>query len=270
MNLAERRHFEAEGYVVLREVFGAEQVVELRDAIISLTKKLSRSDRSHDTGFDPWYAEDGHGDPINPNRVIYLNDLHLRQPRLDAHMRSHELASIFCSIWDADLRSFQAAAVIKPKQDNGEWRGWHQDMPDYEPLSNDRNACAIVYLDHMGPDTGGTSLVPRSHRSGLPERTLTPVAGWPRKLKRRSIAGFDESTANVVAPQFGPGDALIFHSCLYHKANNNRDDVSKIGLINVYQAEDCIDIERRNTFKAANIPITRDRVPIAASEAAVK
>jgi hypothetical protein len=259
---AELRRFDREGYLVLRELFPPAEVLELRDAIASLTMTLGRIDRSPDTGFDPWHRDDGQGDSINPNRVIYLNDLHLRHPRLDRHMRSPELAGIFCALWDADIVSFQAASVIKPPRDNCEWRGWHQDMPDYVPLSNDRNACAIVYLDDMGPDTGGTSLVPGTHRVGLQERTYTAVEGWPEKLKRRSIAGFDESAAETVAPEFGAGDALIFHSSLYHKANNNRDDRSKIGLINVYQAEDCIDLEGRNTFKAADLPITRNRMPI--------
>ena len=247
-------------------MFGGREVDALRAAIGGILGALSRADRSPDVGFDPWWPEDGGGDALNPNRVVYVNDLHLRHARLDWLMRSEQLAEIFCSLWDCDIKAFQAATVVKPNEHNAEYRGWHQDMPDYVPLTDDRNACAITYLGEMGPDTGGTSLVPRTHTSGLPERTYETVEGWPEKLKRRSIAGFDESSADIVAPSFEPGDVLVFHSSLYHKANNNGTKASKVGLINVYQAHDCYDIEGRNQFAAGDLPITQNRRLLTAAE----
>ena len=251
--------FDREGFLILKGLFDPNEVVELRSAMMELMQRLGFSDRSSDTGFDPLRREEGQGDAINPNRLVFLDDLHTRHPRLDAHMRSQKLADVFCPLWDADIKSFQAASVIKPPQDNNEWRGWHQDMPDYVPLSNDRNACAITYLFEMGPNSGGTSLVPGSHRWGLKERTYETVHGWPERLKRRSMEGFDPEEHDILAPSFNPGDVFVFHSSLYHKANNNMTDVSKVGLINVYQAEDCMDVSSRNKLKAANLPITKGR-----------
>ena len=251
--------FDESGYLVLRGVFDEPEVAELLTATSTLMQQLGFEDRAADTGFDPLCRAEGQGDAINPNRLVFLDDLHRRHPRLDAHMRSQKLADVFCALWDADIKSFQAASVIKPPQDNNEWRGWHQDMPDYVPLSNDRNACAITYLHEMGEETGGTSLIPESHRWGLKERTYETVAGWPERLKRRSMAGFDPDDHEIVAPLFNPGDVFVFHSSLYHKANNNMTDTSKVGLINVYQAADCMDVTSRNKLKAADLPITKRR-----------
>ncbi|MBJ38991.1 MAG: hypothetical protein CMD83_11090 [Gammaproteobacteria bacterium] len=261
-----RRAYADDGYFILRGLFDADEVASLKAAMHELLAEVTPEDRSPDIGFDPWkrLVPNGvaDGDANNPYRVIYMNDLHLRHSRLDAHMRSTKIAEVFCDLWDADINAFQSASVIKPNQQDNAYHGWHQDMPDYVPLSNDRNGCVITYLDEMGPDTGGTSLVAGTHRvplDALPERTYTEVDGWPGKLRRRGIAGFDPAAAPVVSPEFHPGDALFFHSSLYHRANSNADEVSKIGLINVYMAADCVDLTARNQFKAGEVRVTRDR-----------
>ncbi|MDA0791096.1 MAG: phytanoyl-CoA dioxygenase family protein [Proteobacteria bacterium] len=252
---SQTQQYERDGYFIVTGLFDGGEVRQLREAMIGLLQSFSLSDRCPDVGFDPWRRTDG--DDANPNRIVYLNDLHLRHARLNQHMRSEKLAEIFTGLWQADVNAFQAASVIKPNDYNADYLGWHQDTPDYVPLSNDRNGCVITYLDHMGPDTGGTSLVPGTHRSGLPKRIYLPVDGWPEYLKKRTMEGFDEDKATIVAPHFNPGDALVFHSSIYHKANANYSATTKIGLINVYQAVDCVDLTRRNQFKAADLPITR-------------
>lgn len=179
-------------------------------------------------------------------------------------MRTSKLAQVFCDLYGPDINGFQSAAVIKTPQLNNDFHGWHQDAPDYVPLSNYKNGCAITYLHAMGPDTGGTSLVPGSHRDGVFDRSYEAVEGWP--VKKRVIVGFDAYEARAIAPKFTPGDVLVFDSWLMHRANSNYTDASKIGLINVYQAKDCIDLENRNTFGPANLPITRSRNILSAEE----
>ena len=253
--------YEHQGYFVMRGLFDATEITELRLAVCAILQELTRDQRSHDVGFDPW-SKEGTGDTLNPNRVVYVNDLHLRKPKLEQHMRSAKLTGVFCDLWDEDIKAFQCATVVKPNNYDADYLGWHQDMVDYVPLSNDRNGCAITYLADMGPMSGGTSLVPGSHRSALLERTHSPVPGWPSYLKKRGMQGFTEEGANIVSPQFQAGDVLVFHSSLYHKANSNFTPHSAIGLINVYQAVDCLDLQQRNKFKAADLPITLNRQPL--------
>lgn len=240
-----------DGYLVLRAFFDGGDVDELHDATAEILRSAKRGTRG--IGFDPWTTEPG--DPLNPHRVYYYNDIFLEHPRLDEHMRDPRLAAAFVDLYDNDIDAYQSATVVKPAMMNFDFQGWHQDAPDYVPLSNYKLASALTYLGDMGPDTGGTSLVPGSHRDGLFERGYVEMPRWP--VKKRVIVGFEPFAKRIVTPQFRPGDVLIFHPCLMHRANSNYTSVSKIGLINAYRAVDCIDLEGRNTFKADNIAITR-------------
>ena len=232
----------------------------MRDAAGEILSGATRG--TPGVGFDPWTKQPG--DEVNPNRVTYLNDIFLMHERFDAHMRASALTQIFCELYGPDINGFQSATVIKTPQLNNDFHGWHQDAPDYVPLSNFKNGCAITYLHAMGPDTGGTSLVPGSHRDGVFERGYETVEGWP--VKKRVIVGFETYEALAIAPEFNPGDVLVFDSWLMHRANSNYTNESKIGLINVYQAKDCIDLEDRNTFGPVNLPITRSGATLSAEE----
>ena len=243
--------FERDGYLILRGFFDKAEVAELRDATVEILGRAKRG--APGVGFDPWTTEPG--DALNPNRVYYDNDIFLKHPRLDAHMRNPRLATVFYELYGSDIDAFQSATVVKPAMMNFDFQGWHQDAPDYIPLSNYKLSSALTYLGEMGPDTGGTSLVPGSHHDGLFERGYVEIPGWP--VKKRIIVGFEKYESRIVTPQFHPGDVLIFHPCLMHRANSNTTGESKIGLINAYRSVDCIDLEARNTFKADNIPITR-------------
>ena len=170
-------------------------------------------------------------------------------------MRDERLAAVFCELYECDVDAFQSATVVKPPMTNFDFQGWHQDAPDYIPLSNFKLSSALTYLCEMGPDTGGTSVVPRSHRVGLMDRQYVEIEGWP--IRKRVLSEFERFEDRIVTPQFYPGDVLIFHPCLMHRANSNYTPESKIGLINAYRAVDCIDLTDRNSFKADRIPITR-------------
>lgn len=245
--------YDANGFLVLRGFFDTGVVSELRDAMIELLSSTPRG--TPGVGFDPWSSDPG--DVLNPHRVYWYNDIFLQHPRLNAHMHDERLASVFCELYNNDVDAFQSATVVKPPMTNFDFQGWHQDAPDYIPLSNFKLASALTYLCDMGPDTGGTSVVPGSHLEGLFDRRYVKVEGWP--VRKRVLVEFEKFQDRVVTPQFHPGDVLIFHPCLMHRANSNYAEESKIGLINAYRSTDCIDITSRNTFKADQIPIVRSR-----------
>ena len=253
LNNAEIEAFEKDGFLILRSFFDMGIVAELRDAMAELLSETRRGTRG--VGFDPWTS--GPGDDLNPHRVYWYNDIFLQSPRLNEHMHDSRLAAVFCALYDNDIDAYQSATVIKPPMTNFDFQGWHQDAPDYIPLSNFKLSSALTYLCEMGADTGGTSVIPGSHLEGLFNRRYVEVEGWP--VRKRVLEGFVDYEDKVVTPEFHPGDVLIFHPCLMHRANSNYTDESKIGLINAYRSIDCIDITERNTYKADRIPITRRR-----------
>lgn len=256
LSSAQLDEYERNGCLILRSFWNADTVAELREVSISVLRGIPPGRKG--VGYHPGTKE--LGDAINPSRITYMNDIHLIHPRFDAHMRCKEFAQLFLDLYSCDVMAFQAASVIKTPNFSYEYQGWHQDAPDYTPLTNYKLASVITYLAEMGPDTGGTSYVPRSHRLGLFERKYVKVDGFP--IRKRLLDGFEKFEHLVESPQFYPGDVLLFHPCLIHVANSNRTDESKIGLINAYRASDCIDLTERNTFLADNISITLNRRPI--------
>ena len=141
--------FERDGYLILRGFFDKAEVAELRDATVEILGRAKRG--APGIGFDPWTTEPG--DALNPNRVYYYNDIFLKHPRLDAHMRNPRLATVFYELYGSDIDAFQSATVVKPAMMNFDFQGWHQDAPDYIPLSNYKLSSALTYLGEMGPDT---------------------------------------------------------------------------------------------------------------------
>ena len=249
LNEEQLDHFESEGYIILPGFFGEAEVQELLEAMRRILPTIKRGTPA--TSHDPWTEEPG--DDLNPLRVGYINDLFEYDQRLDDHMRSERLVGVMMDLFGPDITAFQSATVIKTPQLDFDYHGWHQDMYDYQPLSNFKNANAMTYLGDMGPGTGSTSLVPRSHLVEFLQPMWEDVEGWPKKQRR--LEGFEKYEADVVTPHFRPGDVLVFDSRLMHRANSNADDATKIGLVNVYQSADCIDIEGKNDFHVANLPI---------------
>ena len=252
LNAGQIERFEKDGFLILREFFDATVIAELLGAMVELLSATTRG--TFGVGFDPWSTEPG--DELNPHRVYWFNDIFLKHPRLNAHMHDERLAAVFCDLYRTDIDAYQSATVVKPPMINFDFQGWHQDAPDYVPLSNFKLSSALTYLCEMGPDTGGTSVVPGSHLAGLFDRRYVDIEGWP--VRKRVLAKFERFEEHVVTPQFRPGDVLIFHPCLMHRANSNYSSESKIGLINAYRSVDCVDLTNRNSYKADRIPITRD------------
>ena len=95
-----------------------------------------------------------------------------------------------------------------------------------------------------GPDSGSTSLIPRTHKTPdnwegpilLPKKTIR--AGWPEP--QRSVHGIEALEPRIVTPSFAEGDVFVWDSWLLHRANSNYEQLSKIGIVQVFCRADCV------------------------------
>lgn len=110
----------------------------------------------------------------------------------------------------------QQNGVINPPNNDHTQSAWHRDLP-YQHFVTSRPLAvsALWCLDDFNEETGGTWVLPASHRA-----ELFPSEGY--------IASHETA---IVARA---GDALVFDAMLYHRAGNNRSAQVRRGLNHVY------------------------------------
>lgn len=110
----------------------------------------------------------------------------------------------------------QQNGVVNPPGADNYQAGWHRDLP-YQHFVSSRPLAisALVCLDPFTAETGGTHVLPGSHRA----------EAFP-------------SDEYVLAHELGltaePGDALVFDSMLYHRAGANQSGRPRRGVNHVY------------------------------------
>jgi ectoine hydroxylase-related dioxygenase (phytanoyl-CoA dioxygenase family) len=110
----------------------------------------------------------------------------------------------------------QQNGVINPPDDRYYQAAWHRDLP-YQHFVSSRPLAvsALMCLDPFTAETGGTHVLPGSHRA-----EPFPSDGYVFAHER----GIEAE----------PGDVLVFDSMLFHRAGTNRSDRPRRGVNNVY------------------------------------
>ncbi|MDY3554280.1 phytanoyl-CoA dioxygenase family protein [Gemmata sp. JC717] len=109
----------------------------------------------------------------------------------------------------------QQNGVINPPAGDNYQAAWHRDLP-YQHFVSSRPLAlsALVCIDPFTAETGGTCVLPGSHKS-----EQFPSADYVRAHERGAVGD--------------PGDVLVFDSMLYHRAGTNRSGRLRRGLNNV-------------------------------------
>jgi ectoine hydroxylase-related dioxygenase (phytanoyl-CoA dioxygenase family) len=110
----------------------------------------------------------------------------------------------------------QQNGVINPPSGPNHQSAWHRDLP-YQHFVTSRPLAlsALWCIDEFNEVTGGTWVVPASHRT-----------------ERSPSEDFVQSHAKGIVGQ--PGDALVFDSMLYHRAGENNSGKLRRGINHVY------------------------------------
>jgi ectoine hydroxylase-related dioxygenase (phytanoyl-CoA dioxygenase family) len=95
-------------------------------------------------------------------------------------------------------------------------RAWHRDLP-YQHFTSSRPLAisVLVFLDEFSVETGGTLVLPASH-------------------KAESFPSEDYILAHQTQVAGTPGDAVMFDSMLFHRAGVNQSNNIRRGLNHVY------------------------------------
>ncbi len=155
LNNAYRR----DGFVVVPDLLGHQQLSELREIIAELVAAAGAVD-THTAVYD---LEPGHT-PAEP-RVRRIKQPHKVHPAFDAVVRSGPVMEVLVALLGPDLR-LQGSKLNMKAARYGSPVEWHQDWAFY-PHTNDDMLAIGVMLDDMDLENGPLMVVPGSHKGPI-------------------------------------------------------------------------------------------------------
>ena len=208
----------AAGCCVVRDVIPADRIAALREHVVQGRQAAKREYAA--TGGNLTFQSTADGGP-GRNVVAYV-------PEFAAHLADERLLAIARGALDPRVRIAQIEFKFRPAGDHDPaWRYWHTDWP-HDLKDNDRAGCirqpfpdltmaltTVWMLSPYGPDSGGTWVVPGTHRNlknpRNPNDRIDDRAPLPGEVQLQGDAG------SVIVL-----DSRIWHSQAYNPSAEDR------------------------------------------------
>ncbi|MBD2465195.1 phytanoyl-CoA dioxygenase family protein [Oscillatoria sp. FACHB-1407] len=213
------RHYWKNGYVVVRNVFTATEIDQLRAECDRLSAQKSlfsqhipeAATRQNLTGATVC-------DRLDP--VIHWSGLF----RAMAH--DARLCEILRDLLNDEPILFKDKLILKPPGTQG--YGLHQDYAYWEKMGLPADALLTVQIaiDAANAENGAIALYPDLHQHRLPA-----PSGQPQDVDPTAV---DQAEEVLICAD--PGDIVIFHSLTPHASAPNRSDTSRRTLYFIYNS----------------------------------
>jgi phytanoyl-CoA hydroxylase len=203
------RHFDAQGFVLLEDVFDPETIAEVIAVI------------------DPWEAKvteflrtrpDGRFDIADAEAITFSINLVLRSPRLHDFCVGPVFQEITHDLVGPDVRLYWEQAVYKKPEHSGTFP-WHQDNGYTYVVPQQYLTCWVALTD-TDESNGCPRVVPGIHRQGT-LRHWREDAGW------RCL----EDPPDAVPVPARAGGVVVFSSLTPHATGPNRSDAVRKSYI---------------------------------------
>lgn len=221
---AQRLHFDVYGYVVLENVLTPEEVAAMKDALYRLKAEPDlEARRVYVNKRDDHMFHVGHVleyDPALLSFAVHPRLIPLVEEVVGGRVRVEETEAV---INRRDPRIDAAAWGNRRSLPTGFHTGTRHGWGTY--IDNHRFHClfvkTIAFLTDVGPDDGGTAVIPGSHRLSWPQEEIIDAA----------LAGGDSLIHQVEAKA---GSVLLFPESLVHSTTAIRSDRERVILITGY------------------------------------
>ena len=208
----------AVGYCVVRDVIPPDRIAALREHVVR-ARQAAQSEYAS-TGGSLTFQRTADGRP-GTNVVAYV-------PEFAAYLADERVLAIAHGALDPRVRIAQIEFKFRPAgDDDAAWRYWHTDWP-HDLKDNDRAGfirqpfpdltmavTTVWMLSPYGPDSGGTWVVPGTHRNPKnprdPNDGIDDRAPLPGELQLQGNAG------SVIVL-----DSRIWHSQAYNPSSEDR------------------------------------------------
>jgi ectoine hydroxylase-related dioxygenase (phytanoyl-CoA dioxygenase family) len=198
-------NIERAGYTILAEVLSPDELTQAREGI----------ERIYQTQIDEIGGQEhlaAIGDTYTAMCLLAYDEFFLglaTKPRV--------LAIVERFLGDYYTLMLQNGIINVPEVGDDQTAGyWHRDL-GYQHFSSSRplGITALYCIDDFNLETGGTHVLPGSHRA-----ETFPSEGF-----------VDSQQARIEAPA---GSAIVFDSMLYHRGGHNRSSRVRRGINNIY------------------------------------
>jgi len=234
MNIEERKYWDKNGYIILKDILTNEECNLIKKIIIELAEwernkgsaHIYDHDPSYTAGYTPESQQTG-----NLQRVWNLINKHEIFRKIIQHPLILEIMN---ELFDRDtshhkftLNSFQANIIGS----GGAEQKLHVDTPIPEPFPSwIMQANTIWLIDDFTKDNGATWCLPGSHKFGI-------------KPSEK-----DQSRKDLIQMEGKKGSVIITHGFLWHKSGKNKTQNSRIGLLGAFAASYFRDISNEEEY----------------------
>lgn len=226
----EKAQFDEDGFVVIPQL--------LNERETSLLSKIARLDRA--------LAEQAYGREDGDGAVVTLS---VRNELIDdyysAIARSERIVNRMAAYLNDEVYHYHHKLILKEPRIGGAWE-WHQDYGYWYNngcLTPDMGSCLIT-IDEATKANGCLQVLRGSHKIGrINHGPIGDQTG--ADLERVQVAIQRYETVHV---ELTPGSAVLFHSNLLHRSDQNLSEHPRWALIC------CYNTKRNNPYKESRHP----------------
>jgi ectoine hydroxylase-related dioxygenase (phytanoyl-CoA dioxygenase family) len=220
LTAAQRLHVDVYGFVLLDDVLSPDEVARMKEALYRLKAEPDpAAHRVYMNSRDAHHVHFGHLVEYDPALLEYAAHpklIPLVEEVVGGSVRLEESEAIINRRDpNADLSAWAGRRVVPTGFHTGTRHGWGTYM------QNHHFHCLFVktlaYLTDVGPDDGGTAVIPGSHRLTWPERAIVDAALSDERL--------------IYQVEARAGSVLLFPESLVHSTTAIRSDNERVILV---------------------------------------
>lgn len=196
------------GYLLVKEVFHAEEVEEMRNALDDIVERAAQAELDRNATWQGDYL------PEEERKKLVLkghHDVHYHDAAFTKAIVHPNMVAILSKLIGPNVQLHHSKMLVKPPE-KGAAFPMHQDYP-YFPHQNHSMLAASVHLDDADTENGCLHVLPDSHKKG------------PVRHKGSFHLDHHEYPIEMGVPcPAKAGDVLFFNYLTIHGSNINRSD----------------------------------------------